>query len=217
LRLALVTLLVCALPTFAATDEEKVDRLKSHLSGIRAQARMERGVNAILSVAVGSTGVLGYFLARKSTIDDRRATLAPFLGITGALFVISGVLEATMPSDYENLPAQFEESNGSPLPGRISLGEQILEDLGQSSRRRRFIQSGVLGALGAGQLIWYAASGARSDRSWMIYGGIAGLTLGVMSLLSPRHAEASAKSYFNWSAAPMALNGAPGATLFVQF
>lgn len=194
---------VCALTlagqAIAYSDSEAIQRLGRHLDTIQNQAHKERLVGGSLMTGLGVAGGVGFFIARNSSDPDTRNTLAPVLGIVGGAFIIAGVLQLTMPTEYETLPNEFKLAPDAELKAKLTVGEDILRRLAANAKRDRLIGAGTLAAIGIAQIVWYAASDrSLSSKDWLIYSGIANAGIGALYFFLPRQPEDEYEAYRAW-------------------
>lgn len=182
--------------------ERSKERLDLHLGNVRSWARSGRYLGGGVLLGTGALLGAGAIVASGSSNDETRRTGTLVLGISGGVLALAGAAVILFPSDYEKLPEKYQDlptSSREQLRGKVLLGEDYLRQLGERSKRQRYIGAGTGLALGAAYIGWYAASSSSTtDRSWLLYTGVAVAGLSVVNFFIETKPEEELRAYREW-------------------
>lgn len=200
LTFALMGSFLVATSAQAYSDSDAAQRLGRHLSNIETTAHRARMISGITTLALGTAGAVGFFIARGSSNPDTHDTIAPLLGVAGGIFLLTGTLAVLIPGDNETLPQKFKATPDTDLKLKVSIGEDYLRTLAKKAKRERLIGAATGTAIGVGELIWYAADsgGPTRDRSWLLYNGAIFAGISAIGFFVPRQEEEEWDAYHEW-------------------
>ncbi len=198
--LVLILAATIAKPAAAYSDSEAVSRLGQHLSSIEDHARRSRINGGVTMLALGVAGGVGFLIGRNASDLETRNTVAPFLGIAGGIFLLSGTLAFFFPAENETLPSRFRSAAETDLRIKVNMGEDMLRQLAKRAKRQRLISASTGTAAGLGQIIWYAIDPGNTtrDRSWLLYNGTLLAGLSAIYFFVPRQEEEEYEAFETW-------------------
>jgi len=185
---------------FGYSDSEAIQRLGRHLNTLEEKAHKQRMIGGATMLAFGTAGAIGFFAARNSSNPDTRDTIAPIVGIAGGLFLIMGTFALLVPGNDETLPQEYKTIPDANPRAKITAGEDMLRLLSKEAKRERLISAWSGAAIGAAQIIWYAADSgsSTSNRSYLLYNGALFAGLAAVGFFIKRPAEEEWEAYREW-------------------